>query len=102
MGGLPPYRNRARTDDPARDFGKQVEAGIANGQLVDSEELTSASSVEVAHSLGRPYRGAIVVGQSSSGAGARVIAPEEHDACAESVLVAFSTVYTGTVRLWVF
>lgn len=101
MAGLSPYRNRASTNNPGRDFSKQLETGIANGQLVDGD-IVGLTTAEVEHSLGRPYRGAIVVGQSASTANIRVITPEDAPAPEASVSVRFTAAYTGTVRLWVF
>lgn len=101
MAGLSPYRSKARPDDPARDFGKQVEVGIANGQLVE-ETFDAATSGSVRHSLGRPYRGAILVGQETTTVNVFVKLPEEHDEPEASVGVVFGSFYTGTIRLWVF
>jgi hypothetical protein len=101
MAGLSPYRSKARTDDPARDFAKQLEETVANGQLVE-ETFDTASSGSIRHSLGRPYRGAIVVGQETTTMSVFVKLPEEHDEPEASVGVVFGAFYNGLIRLWVF
>lgn len=101
MSGLAPYRSKARTDDPARDFGKQLETGIANGQLVE-ETFAAVASGSIRHSLGRPYRGAVLIGQELTTVDVRIKLPEEHDTPEDSVGVVFGAFYDGIVRLWVF
>lgn len=102
MAGLSPYRSQARTKDPARDFGKQLEGSIANGQLVEVD-LSGVTNAAIQHSLGRPFRGAFVVGITSS-ASYYVLPPDSgvNDTPETAVLLIFSASFTGTVRLWVF
>lgn len=97
-----PYRSRARTNDPARDFGKSVDGGIVDGQLREAEFTGGPSTGSVPHSLGRAYRGAFVVGQNTTVVSVRVLTPEDADDAATAVDLAFSIGFNGLVRLWVF
>lgn len=99
-----PYRKRDprdRVGAPMRAF----EQSIANGEEREFE-VNSVTSYKLDHSLGRPYRGAIVVAISPPAGGIRIDVdhPDETTAVdpAKQVYLAFTGALVARVKVWVY
>jgi hypothetical protein len=64
--GISPYRRTSAKDNPSADFSEQIaKKPIVDGMLVTGTVVTGEAFALVRHGLGRPYRGAVLVGCSA-------------------------------------
>lgn len=106
MAGIPAPKGRSTA--PGAEFDQAVaRCPLLNGQLITAD-FDGVDSVEVRHSLRRPYRGAFVVCSTDAGATPAVTALDAPSVAAlgadpsRFLYLGAASAFTATVTLWVF